>query len=252
MGHTGTDVAHEVADVILEDDNLETMIIAVGEGRRIYDNIRKSIHFLLSTNLSEILVMFTATAAGLGQPLNAVQLLWINLVSDIAPALALALEPPEPDVLRRPPRRPDEPIIQTADLKRTAFESTFLSAGALGAYSYGMVRYGMGSQASTVAFTSLTVGQLLHALSCRSETHRVLSVEPLPPNRYLNLALLGSLTLQALALVVPGLRRLLGIAPIGLLDALVIGGSALFPLVINEASKSLETKTVGDPQTSAD
>jgi P-type Ca2+ transporter type 2C len=252
MGHTGTEVAHEVADVILEDDNLETMIIAVGEGRRIYDNIRKSIHFLLSTNLSEILVMFTATAAGLGQPLNAMQLLWINLVSDIAPGLALALEPPEPDVLHRPPRHPDDPIIQTADLKRMAFESTILSAGALGAYSYGMVRYGMGPQARTMAFTSLTIGQLLHAISCRSETRSVLSAESLPPNQYLNLALLGSLTVQVLALVVPGLRSLLGIVPINLLDALVIGGSALFPLVINEASKSPETKHVGDSQTSAD
>jgi Ca2+-transporting ATPase len=251
MGHTGTDVAHEVADVILEDDNLETMIIAVGEGRRIYNNIRKSIHFLLSTNLSEILVMFTSTAAGLGQPLNAMQLLWINLVSDIAPALALALEPPEPDVLRRPPRHPDEPIIQTADLKRIAFESSALSAGALSAYGYGMARYGLGAQAGTMAFTSLTVGQLLHAISCRSETHRAFSAEPLPPNRYLDLALLGSLSVQVLALAVPALRNLLGIAPIGLLDGLVIGGSALFPLVINEASKGLDTKRVGAPQTGA-
>jgi Ca2+-transporting ATPase len=110
MGHTGTDVAREVAEVILDDDHLETMIVAVGEGRRIYDNIKKSIHFLVSTNLSEILVMFTSIAAGLSQPLNVMQLLWINPMSDIAPALALALEPPEPDMLRRPPRRPDEPM----------------------------------------------------------------------------------------------------------------------------------------------
>jgi P-type Ca2+ transporter type 2C len=248
MGHTGTDVAREVADVILDDDHLATMIVAVGEGRRIYDNIKKSIHFLVSTNLSEILVTFTAVATGLGQPLNAMQLLWINLMSDIAPALALALEPPEPDVLRRPPRRPDEPIMQSADVQRIAFESTVLSAGALGAYGYGMVRYGIGPQASTMAFLSLTMGQLLHAISCRSKTHRVLSAEPLPPNRYLNLALLGSFTVQVLALVVPGLRSLLGILPIDLLDSLVIGGSALFPLVVNEASKSLGAKTVSDRQ----
>jgi P-type Ca2+ transporter type 2C len=251
MGHAGTDVAREVADVILEDDNLETMIIAVGEGRRIYDNIRKSIHFLLSTNFSEILLMFTATAAGLGQPLNAMQLLWINLVSDIAPALALALEPSEPDVLRRPPRRPDEPIIQSSDLQRIAFESTVLSAGALGAYGYGMIRYGMGPQASTTAFMSLTTGQLLHAISCRSPTHSVVSAEPLLPNRYLELALLGSLTVQVLALVVPGLRSLLGIAPIDLLDSLMIGSSALFPLVINEASKSPGAKHISDHQARA-
>jgi Ca2+-transporting ATPase len=251
MGHTGTDVAREVADVILENDNLETMIIAVGEGRRIYDNIRKAVHFLVSTNLSEILVMFTATAAGLGQPLNPMQLLWINLVSDIAPGLALALEPPEPDVLRRPPRRPDEPLIQSSDLQRIAFESTMLSAGALGAYGYGILRYGLGPQASTMAFTSLTMGQLLHAISCRSESPPVLSARPLPPNRYLNLALLGSCAVQVLALFIPGLRSVLGITPIGLLDSLVIGSSALFPLVINEASKSLGAKGVSDPQRSA-
>jgi Ca2+-transporting ATPase len=246
MGHTGTDVAREVADVILDDDDLGTMIVAVGEGRRIYDDIKKSIHFLVSTNLSEILVMFAATAAGLGQPLNALQLLWINLMSDIAPALALALEPSEPDVLRRPPPRAEEPIIQSADLRRIAVESTALSAGALGAYGYGLMRYGLGPQASTMAFMSLTKGQLLHAISCRAETHSVLRGEPLPPNRYLNLALLGSFTVQALALVAPGLRSLLGLAPIDLLDGVVIGGSALFPLVFNEATKSLGAKAVGD------
>src|SRR5574341_1808662 len=108
MGNTGTDVAREVADVVLEDDNLETMIVAISQVRTIYTNIRKSVHFLLSTNLSEIMVMFTAIAAGLGQPLSAMQLLWINLISDIFPGLALALEPPEPDVLSRPPRSPED------------------------------------------------------------------------------------------------------------------------------------------------
>ncbi len=92
MGHTGTDVAREVADVVLEDDNLETMVVAISQGRTIYNNIRKSVHFLLSTNMSEIMVMFTCISAGLGEPLTAMQLLWINLISDIFPGLALALE----------------------------------------------------------------------------------------------------------------------------------------------------------------
>ncbi|HIK46615.1 MAG TPA: cation-transporting P-type ATPase, partial [Leptolyngbyaceae cyanobacterium M65_K2018_010] len=100
MGHTGTDVAREVADVVLEDDDLATMAVAVSQGRTIYNNIRKSVHFLLSTNLSEIMVMLAGISLGLGQPLNAMQLLWLNLVTDIFPGLALALEPPEPDVLR--------------------------------------------------------------------------------------------------------------------------------------------------------
>ena len=118
MGHGGTDVAREVADVVLEDDNLETMILAVGHGRSIFENIRKSLRFVLSTNFSEIMVMFVAGAAGMGYPLNAMQLLWINLISDIAPCIALALEPPAPDILDRPPRDPGAPMIARSDFKR--------------------------------------------------------------------------------------------------------------------------------------
>jgi Ca2+-transporting ATPase len=243
MGHAGTDVAREVADVVLEDDDLETMIIAVSHGRTIYNNIRKSVHFLLSTNLSEIMVMFAAISCGLGQPLNAMQLLWINLISDIFPGLALALEAPEPDVLSRPPRDPREPIVKKSDFKRIGFEAAALSAGALGAYGYGIVRYGFGPAASTLAFMSLSAGQLLHAISCRSERHSLFdrvgsgSVASLPPNRYLQAALAGSFALQGLALTVPALRSLLGLTPVTLLDGAVIGGTALLPLMVNEATK---------------
>ncbi len=237
MGHTGTDVAREVADVVLEDDNLETMIIAISQGRTIYSNIRKSVHFLISTNLSEIMVMFSAIAGGLGQPLSAMQLLWINLISDIAPGLALALEPPEPDVLNQPPRNPDDPIIKTSDFKRIAFESTALSAGALSAYGYGVMRYGIGQRTGTLAFMSLSIGQLLHAISCRSEKHNIFEREKMPSNRYLNIAIGGSLGLQLIAMAIPGLRNLLGITPISLSDGIVVGGSALLPLLVNEGTK---------------
>jgi Ca2+-transporting ATPase len=241
MGHTGTDVAREVADVVLEDDSLETMIVAVSQGRTIYNNIRKTVHYLLSTNLSEIMVMFTATAAGLGQPLNAMQLLWINLISDIFPGLALALEPPEPDVLSVPPRDPNEPIIQSKDFKRVAFEATTLSASALGAYGVGIIRYGVGRRASTLCFMSLSSAQILHSLSCRSRRHslfdRLEGQAPLQPNRYLRLAIGGTLGLQAASLILPGLRAVLGIAPLTLFDGLLIGTSAIWPLMINEATK---------------
>lgn len=237
MGSAGTDVAREVADVVLEDDNLETMIIAISHGRTIYGNIRKSVHFLLATNLSEIMVMFTAIAGGMGQPLNAMQLLWINLLSDIFPGLALALEQPEPDVLGRPPRDPQEAIVSSSDLRRISLEGGTITAGAMGAYGYGLLRYGMGPRAGTLAFMSLTSAQLLHAISCRSETAGMFGSVKLPPNPYLKWALGGSFALQACTLVVPGLRGLLGIAPITLMDGLVIGGSAVLPLVINEASK---------------
>jgi Ca2+-transporting ATPase len=240
MGHTGTDVAREVADVILEDDNLQTMIIAVSHGRTIYNNIRKSVHFLLATNMSEIMVMFAAITLGLGQPLNTMQLLWINLLSDIFPGLALALEPPEPDVLSRPPRDPNEAIVQPADFKRIAFESAVISAGSLTAYGYGIARYGIGPQAGTLAFTSLTVGQLLHAISCRTDKAVIFQKEKLPSNKYLNWALGGSFALQIAAMTIPGLRSLLGLTPIGLIDGLVIGASAFLPLMVNEATKSSE------------
>lgn len=237
MGADGTDVAREVADVVLENDNLETMIIAVQDGRTIYDNIRKSLHFLLATNLSEILVMLLAIAAGVGSPLNAMQLLWINLLSDIFPGLALALEEPEPGALHRPPRPPDEPIVKKSDFKRLGFESAMLSASAMGAYGYGIMRYGMGPQAGTVAFQGLTLAQLLHAISCRSEKTGIFNPGKRPTNKYLNIALGGSFALQLLTLLVPGLRNLLGLSSISLTDGLVIGGSAVLPLLVNEATK---------------
>jgi Ca2+-transporting ATPase len=237
MGHTGTDVAREVADVVLEDDNLETMVIAIGQGRTIYNNIRKSLHFLLSTNFTEIMVEFTGITLGLGEPLNTRQLLWINLLSDIFPGLALAMEPPEPDVLTNPPRDPNKPIIGQSDFKRIAFESAVISAGSLASYGYGIMRYGRGPHASTLAFTSLTIGQLLHAISCRSEKHSIFSKEKLAPNRYLTAALGGTLALQGAAMIIPGIRSFLGITPITLADGLVVGCGAFLPLLVNEATK---------------
>jgi Ca2+-transporting ATPase len=238
MGHTGTDIAREVADVVLEKDNLETLIIAIRDGRTIYLNIRKSVHFFLATNFSELLLTFGALAVGLGSPLTAMQLLWINLISDIFPGLALAMEAPEPDILERPPRDPQQPIFSTADYKRMSFEAAVLTAGAMGAYGYGLMRYGMGAAASTLAFHSLTTGQLLHAVSCRSDRHGIFSPGKLPPNKYLQWALGGSLLLQIGAMFLPGLRSILNLTPVGLLDGLVIGGTALLPLVVNEATKT--------------
>jgi Ca2+-transporting ATPase len=237
MGRTGTDVAREVADVVLEDDELETMVVAIRQGRTIYNNIRKSVHFLLATNLSEIMVMFTSLAGGLGQPLSTMQLLWINLMSDIFPGLALALESPEPDILTRPPRDPHEPILRSADLKDIALEAGVLSAGALAAYGYGIARYGMGPRANTMAFLSLTTAQILHAFTCRSEKPTLFAATRMPRNGYLDMAVGGTLSLQAAALLFPPLRTLLGIVPLGLADYLVVGGAAVAPLLVNERVK---------------
>jgi Ca2+-transporting ATPase len=237
MGRTGTDVAREIADVVLEDDDLETMIVAVRHGRTIYLNVRKAVHFLLSTNFSEILVSFAATATGIGQPLSHMQLLWINMITDIFPGLALSLEPPEDDILLRPPRDPQEPIIRRRDLKKIGTEAAIMSLGALGSYGYGIARYGPGTRAGSLAFLSLTWGQLLHALHCRSDQHGIFEASGLKPNRYLKLALGGSFALQLLAMIVPGLRSLLGIQRIGLADVAVIGAGATIPLLINDMNK---------------
>jgi Ca2+-transporting ATPase len=237
MGRSGTDIAREVADVVLEEDNLETLIAALRDGRTTYNNVRKSVRFFLSTNLSEIMVMFAAMASGIGFPLNAMQLLWINIISDIFPGLALSMEAPETDVLEEPPRNPAEPLLNSDDYKRMALESAVMSGTTLAAYGYGLSRYGMGARAGTLAFQALTLAQLLHAVSCRSERHRFFEQDRPPPNRYLNVALAACCGLQMLTFLVPGLRRILGLTAVNLLDAAVIAGGAVVSLAINELTK---------------
>lgn len=239
MGTTGTDVAREVADIILQNDELQTMLVAVRQGRTIYANIRKAVHFLLSTNLSEVIVTFAAMATGMGQPLSAMQLLWINLISETSLGLALALEPPEPGLMEQPPRDHHEPIIRPYDLRRMGFEAMTLSAGALGAYGYGLARYGSGPHASTLGFTALVSGQILHAIPSRSETRTIFEMTRSQSNPVLTLAVLASFGIQGLAFLVPWLRGLLGITPINLADGLVIGSGALLPLVMNETFKMI-------------
>jgi Ca2+-transporting ATPase len=237
MGGSGSDVARSVADVVLEDDNLHTMATAISGGRAIYANIRKTIHFLLATNLTEIEVMLAGIGLGLGPPLNPMQLLWINLISDIFPGLALSLEPPDRDVLTRPPRDPRREILEANDLRRMGLESAVITGGTLLSYGYALMRYGPGPQAGTQAFTTLSVAQLLHALSCRSETHGLFSQDGRPSNPRLNLALAGSLGAQLLVGAVPGLRRLLGSTPLAVTDLLMVALGALGPLLINEGLK---------------
>ena len=244
MGQTGTDVAREVASVVLEDDNIETMIIAVGQGRTIYNNVRKSLHFLLATNFSEIMVTFAATMVGLGQPLSSMQLLWINLITDIFPGLALSMEAPEKDILNRPPRDPDNSMINSSDFKKITREAGIISLGAISSYVYGVIRYGKGLRASSIAFQTLTLSQLLHAITCRSEQHSIFDLESQSANKYLTVALGGSFILQAMTPVVPGLRSLLGLDTIGMTDFLIIGINAPLPFLLNEIAKKAQNGNV--------
>jgi P-type Ca2+ transporter type 2C len=237
MGRHSTDLAREVADVVLEDDNLQTLMVAISQGRTIYNNIRKSVHFLVSTNMSEIIVTLAAFGAGLGQPLTPMQLLWINLMSDVFPALALAVEPPEPDVLESPPRQAGEAIVQRTDMFRFGTEALAISGGAMASHAFAAMRHGAGAAAGTVSFMTLTLGQLLHAYNCRSSTRGTLNIVKRPRNRHLDLAIGGSVALQLLAGVIPGLNGMLGLTRIDVLDAAAVLAGATAPYLINESAK---------------
>ncbi|MDD2767717.1 MAG: HAD-IC family P-type ATPase [Methylococcus sp.] len=244
----GSDVARSVADVVLEDDNLHTMITAVQQGRTIYRNIRKSLAYLLSGNLAEIEIMVIATAIGAGEALNPMQLLWINLVTDILPAVGLSLEPPESDVLKERPRDPKEKIFRREDMLRLLRQSLVVSAGTLGVYGYSMARYGLGPSASTNAFMTLTLGQMFHALSCRSEKTTVLDSRD--GNPVLLTSVAATLALQVFAAVFPPLRGLLRLTPISPADWAAIAAGAVLPFVANEAIKLLPSKE-SDSETGA-
>jgi Ca2+-transporting ATPase len=241
MGESGTDVAREVADIIIEGDNLEHLVQALRGGRTTYGNIRKSVNFFLATNMTEILVMFTCMALGLGFPLNVMQLLWINIISDIFPGLALSREEPEPDIMGQPPRPAGAPLFSGGDFRRMALESAIISSGALAAYGYGISRYGQGPRAGSLAFQTLVFGQLLHAFSCRSEHHSIFEKTRPPTNPYLNAAVGGSLALQVLTMFIPALRGFLGLTPPAVIDAAVIGATALLPFLANESRKLVQS-----------
>jgi Ca2+-transporting ATPase len=236
MGAGGSDVARSVADVVIEDDNLHTMAEAVHQGRAIYRNIRKTVHYLLSTNFSEIEVMLGALLLGLGQPLTPMQLLWMNLVTDIFPGLALSLEPAEPDLMRQPPRPGGEPIITNRRLGRMALESALITGGALSAFLYGRATGGP-NHGSTLAFHTLTTAQLLHALYCRSERQGLFNPGQREPNRWLELALGGTAALHMLAALLPSTRRLLNLTPVRIVDIGLILAAAASPMLLNEAAK---------------
>lgn len=237
MGATGTDVAREVADIVLEHDDLETLIIALSDGRTLYNNIRKALHYLLATNFSEMAFVATTSSLGLGHPLSAIQLLWINLISDVFPGLALAMEPPEPDVLSRKPRNPDEAIVTDDDYRQIAFEAGLIGMSTLVSYGYGVAKYGIGPAANVFAFQTITIAQILHAWSCRSKTHSVFQESDRPKNEYLNIAVIGSLAIQTLTQLVPSLRGLFGLTQISMGDIAVIGASSSLPFLINETRK---------------
>jgi Ca2+-transporting ATPase len=211
MGITGTDVAKEASGIVLLDDNFATVVRAVREGRRIYDNLRRFIRYVLTTNAGEIWTIFLAPLLGLPIPLLPVQILWINLVTDGLPGLALAAEPEERDVMRRPPRAPDESIF-AGGLGAHAFVFGLLMAGIALATQAWAWRANL-PEWQTLVFTTLCFMQLGHVLAIRSERTSLLSLG-LTTNRPLLGAVILTVVLQLAVIYVPALSALFGTVPL--------------------------------------
>lgn len=215
MGITGTDVTKETADMVLTDDNYASIVSAVEQGRVIYSNIRKFVYYLLSCNLAEIAIIFLATVMGLPSPLTAIQLLWLNLITDGAPALALGVEKGDPDIMDRPPRPPSEPIINRRMQIGIVVQTIAITAITLIAYRLGLSRYpGQPEVAESMAFVALSFSELLRAFTARSEIYPILKLG-LFSNRSMNWAVISSIVLLLAVLYVPFLQPIFDTAPLG-------------------------------------
>jgi len=233
MGITGTDVAKNAADMTLTDDNFATIVDAAREGRGIYDNIRKAIGFLLSCNLGEILTVFIAMLFWHKSPLLPIHLLWINLVTDSLPALALGVEAPEKDIMNRPPRRRGESLFSGGVGVGAIWQGALFGVLTLIAFAIG--KQTSDALGSTMAFATLAIGQLVHAMNMRS-SHSLFKVG-FHTNLYMVLAFFASLILLLAVLLIPGVQSIFSLIPMDAAAWGIVAGLSLAPLVIMEVYK---------------
>lgn len=235
MGITGTDVTKEASDMILTDDNFSTIVAAVEEGRSVYDNIKKYISYLLRCNVGEIAILFSAVLLGFDLPLTAVQILWINLTTDGLPALALGLDPSDPDIMKRPPRDPQEGIF-TRSMKLYIFGvAAMIAVEVLAVYGW-LWTAGETAKAMTMAFTLLTMLELASALNTRSLRYPINQVGPLK-NRLLILAILFSVIMQLAVVYIPPLQSIFRTVPLGPTDWYLILGITALQFTVVELAK---------------
>ena len=240
MGRSGTDVAKGAADMVLTDDNFATIVSAVEEGRGIYANIKKAIHYLLSCNIGEILTIFCATALRFPQmPLTPVQLLWLNLVTDSLPALALGVEPAEEGSMNQPPRDAKASLFAGGFAFRLAWQGVMVGALTLAAWFLGwaVLPEGGAGAANTMAFATLTLSQLFHAFDVRSERASLFHIG-LWSNPAMNKAFLIGLAMQMAVLLVPPLQMVFGTVPLTPTQWGAVVGLALTPVVVCEGTKA--------------
>jgi Ca2+-transporting ATPase len=233
MGVNGTEVAKDAADMVLADDNFATIVEAIHEGRRIYDNIRRFVQYGLTGGLAEILVMIVAPLVGLSLALLPAQILWINLLTHGLPGLALGVEPAEPNTMARPPRRPDENVFARGLGPRIVGAGLLTAAVAIG---LALWENAHGGPWQTMLFTSLAFLQLGAAFAVRSETASSFSLG-LTSNRFLLSAVLAMVAAQLCAIYVPVLQRLLDTEGLGLVDLVTVGVASSITFLGIEAEK---------------
>jgi len=242
MGIKGTEVTKEAADMVIADDNFATIVSAVEQGRIIYGNILRFVRYLFSCNLSEILIVFTALMIGWPLPLNAIQILWLNVVTDVFPALALVFEPASPDMMKRPPRPPRKPILSRQLMGLIGAEAALICSATLFAFWFGLTKDGGFQEerlvyANSLAFMTLAWAQILHAYTARSQSRSAFA--GFLANRWIGAAAILSLALQLLAFYIPFFQRTLGTLALdwdGWLIACVCGA---LPLLSVEVVKAL-------------
>ena len=242
MGITGTDVSKEVADMVLTDDNYASIVSAIEQGRIIYSNIRKFVYYLLSCNMAEIMIIFLSALAGYTSPLTPIQLLWLNLLTDGLPALALGLEKGDPDTMDQPPRPPREPVINRSMVRGIVVQTVAITAAVLVAFVLGL-RWGNGNMdlARTMAFVTLSASELVRAYTARSERYPLLKLG-IFTNKTMQYAVGSSLLLLLAVVYLPFLQGVFDTISLGLREWGVVAPLLFVPAVVAEIDKWIETR----------
>ena len=240
MGIMGTDVAKEASDMVLTDDNFASIVAAVEEGRGIYDNIKKFVRYMLTTNSGEILTMFGSILLRLPLPLLPIQILWINLVTDGLPALALSVEPTEANVMQRPPRDPKEKITSGGLLYSMLGIGILMAAGTLGLFYLGLLSEGL-VKGRTLAFTALSLFQMSHVLNCKSLDRSLFKVGVFS-NLYLILAIFSTIMMQMAVVYIPPLQGVFKTTALTSAELLLVIAVASTPILAVEARKRFSPK----------
>jgi Ca2+-transporting ATPase len=239
MGITGTDVARGASDMVLTDDNFTTIVSAIEKGRNIYNNIKKSILFLLSCNAGEIICIFTSILLGWLSPLIPIHILWVNLVTDTLPALALGMDPDDPDVLKEPPRGREESLFAGGGTANVIGNGILIALLTLIAYRVGLANSNYGDplmHARTMAFAVLSLSQLVHAFNMRHLTKSVVQTGFLS-NLFLIGAVFFGIALQVSVISVPPLAGVFKVVSLTGQDWLIVGLLSIMPLILNELFK---------------